>query len=85
MENYARFLQESNLTLAETQVKFQEIRATDYILLIILVVSCGVVVALIIVCIVSYLPCFPQSIADYYILLFSKIAKMPLVISKFYW
>ena len=74
VENYARFLQESNLTLAETQVKFQEIRATDYILLIILVVSCGVVVALIIVCIVSYLPCFPQSIADYYILFFGKIA-----------
>ena len=66
VENYARFLQESNLTLAETQVKFQQTTDIDFILLC---VGLGLLVIVGIACLVSYLPCFYQGIADYYILI----------------
>ena len=71
VENYARFLQESNLTLAETQVKFQKTTDIDFIFLC---VGLGLLVTLMIVCLASYLPCFSQGIADYYILLLGKMA-----------
>ena len=71
VENYARFLQESNLTLAETQVKFQEIGDIDFILLIVVLVLFGIfgIVLLAFSC-----GLFSQGIADYYILLLGKIA-----------
>ena len=73
VENYARFLQESNLTLAETQVKLQEKEGIDFTVLIVGLVIFGIVI-LMIACCVSLLPCFPQGIADYYILLFGQMA-----------
>ena len=71
VENYARFLQESNLTLAETQVKFQEIGDIDFILLIV-----GLVLLVIIGIVLLAFSCglFSQGIADYYILLFGQMA-----------
>ena len=73
VENYARFLQESNLTLAETQVKFQETRDLDFNFLYVVLVLFGIfAVVLLLFC----LPCFSRGIADYYILLLGKMAGM---------
>ena len=66
VENYARFLQESNLTLAETQVKFQETRDLDFNFLYVVLVLFGIFAA---VLLLSCLPCFSRGIADYYSLL----------------
>mgnify|MGYP001379637162 CR=1 FL=1 len=71
VENYARFLQESNLTLAETQVKFQEIRDLDFNFLYVVLVLFGIFA---VVLLLSCLPCFSRGIADYYILLFVQMA-----------
>ena len=73
VENYARFLQESNLTLAETQVKFQEIGDIDFILLIVVLVLFGIfgVVLLAFSC-----GLFSEGIADYYILLFGQMTEI---------
>ena len=69
VENYARFLQESNLTLAETQVKFQEIRDLDFNFLYVVLVLFGIFA---VVLLLSCLPCFSRGIANYYILLFDN-------------
>ena len=65
VENYARFLQESNLTLAETQVKFREVGDIDFILLIV-----GLVLLVIFGLVLLAFSCgiFSEGIADYYIL-----------------
>ena len=66
VENYARLLQESNLTLAETQIKFQEIEDLDFTFLYVVVVLFGI---LAVVLLLSCLPCFSRGIVNYYILL----------------
>ena len=67
MENYARFLQESNLTLAEIQVKLQEKGDTSSI-------GLWVFVGILIVVVMVVIACFVTGIADYYILLFGQMA-----------